>query len=108
MEANGYAPKTDKPVESWSSSPAAAARFAETTGRGWSVIVEAPRPDPKKFKDISPLVREFAGEIAKQSNPPVTTESEWLLASGPMKVRRIRRDNETRTVRIELQERGTR
>lgn len=53
-------------------------------------------------------MREFVGDIAKESSPPVTTESEWLLTSGPMKVRRIRRNSETRTVRIELQERGTR
>jgi len=59
--------------------------------------------DGKLFKDVSPLVREFAAEIRKNGNPPVQTEAEWLLRNGPKFGHRVIKDQARRTVRIVLE-----
>lgn len=100
----GYSVRPETPMESWTASPAAANLYARTGGKGWRVIVEAPKPDGGLFKDVSPLVRSLAPEIRKQGNPPVQTESEWLLRTGAKFSYRIEKDQEARLVRVVLGE----
>lgn len=94
----------DMPMESWTASSGAAALYSHTGGKGWRVIVEAPKPDGGLFKDVSPLVRSLAPEIRKKGNPPVQTESEWLLRTGEKFSYRIKKDQAARLVRITLGE----
>lgn len=100
----GYSVRAEYPMESWTASTAAANLYARTGGKGWRVIVEAPKPDGSLFKDVSPLVRTLAPEIRKKGNPPVQTESEWLLRNGPKFTYRIKKDQEARLVRVVLGE----
>lgn len=102
--AGGYAPRGNYPVESWTSSESAAARYARTGGGGWSVIIESRQPDPAAWKDVSELVRTFAPAISKQSRPPVQTEAEWMLSVERKFRHRVKKDQASRTVRIVLGE----
>lgn len=105
LEKQGYySVRPEMPMESWTASTAAANLYARTGGKGWRVIVEAPKPDGSLFKDVSPLVRSLAPEIRKRGNPPVQTESEWLLRTGAKFSYRIKKDQDARLVRVVLGE----
>jgi len=70
---------------------------------GWSVLIVAPEPDTQAFKNLSPLVRRFAGEVRKESTPPVVTESEWLLKQGVrLSLKKVQRDLKERTLTLTL------
>lgn len=103
VEKDGYGARTSHPVESWTNSLAAAMNFADTGGKGWRVLVEIRHADGQSFKDASPLVRSLKARIGKQSQPPVETESEWLLKIGPRFTAKIKRDQETRTLTVSLE-----
>lgn len=104
VESNGYAVLPQNAGDSFSDSRKAAERFASTGGGGWSVVLEMPSPDSRAVKDISPLVRASRESIAKQSQPPVQTESEWILRPGfTLSAGKIRRDPRARRIEITLQ-----
>lgn len=111
IKKNGYGVRDAYPVESWTKSEKSALHYARPHSRNFSVILEIENPNPAAFKDISPFIRELKhqNQLQKDTNPPITTESEWLFARGTkLKVRSISRDDEKRIIRINLQsERGT-
>lgn len=98
----GYAVRAAFPVESWTIKKEMAQIYAESGGGGWSVVVEAPAETGMSFKEISPLVRKFAGRIGKHSSPPVQTEGEWWLGKGRPVSYKVFKDSATRTVRVVL------
>ncbi len=99
-----YSTRNDFPLESWTDSQAAAVSYARSGGNGWSVILNVTKP--AAAADLTPLVRSFAAEVAKQSRPPVVTESEWAYATGQsFKVLKVTKDPATRRVLIEVEER---
>jgi hypothetical protein len=103
IDGKRYRARAEYPLESWTDSPAAARRYAATGGRGWSVVVRV--RGARRAKDFSALVRALRETIAKKGPPPVETESEWTYRTGEsFKVRSVRKDGETRTVEIELEE----
>jgi len=98
-----YATRDEFPLESWTASAAAATRYANAGGQGWSIVLEV--SNPVLAKDVSALARALRPSVTKRSNPPVVTEGEWIYRTGrKFRVLDIRRDNETRTARIRLEE----
>lgn len=80
VKANGYGVRERFPAESWTDSEKAAERYA----RGDVLLQVEGVPIEGGFKEISELVRALVkdGRIDKQTSPPVTTESEWILLQG--------------------------
>lgn len=103
IEKAGYSTRPSFPLESWTNSLAAAARYAQTGGAAWQIILTV--ANPRLAADIAPFARAFSARIAKQSQPPVVTESEWVYITGRrFRVIKIRRDMERRSVEIQLEE----
>jgi len=104
LEKRGfYTPHGKYPVESFTDSDMAALRYAQTQGDRWNIVIVAENPDGGQFKDVSALVRRYAEDITKKTNPPVTTESEWWLGRDARpRVLKIERDAETQTAYVWL------
>ena len=104
LEPKIYQTRREYPLESWTDSPAAAANYARTGGKGWSVLLSVAKPT--RAADFSAFARAYSGRITKQTSPPLVTESEWVYTTGrKFKVLATTKDTSTRTVRIELEER---
>jgi len=101
---NGYAVRAVTPAESWSNNLLAAQNYSKwNDDQKWSVILNVKQPT--LAKDITPLVREFTGEIGKQKVPGVEVDAEWLYKSGTrFRVASINRNAEKRQVEITLEE----
>ena len=98
-----YEPRATLPLESWSASKAAAANYAKTTGKGWSVMLEV--KNPREAADFSALARAYAKQVAKQPKAPLATGSEWVYTTGrKFKVVHRREDKATRTNYFTLEE----
>ena len=103
LDGKQYSTRKEYPLESWTDSLRAARRYAATGGPGWSVVLRV--RGARRAKDISALVRALRESISKKGPPPVETESEWAYRTGEkFKVRSVRKDGESRTVEIELEE----
>ena len=103
LDAGIYETRPQFPLESWTSSDAAAATYARSGGQGWSVILSVDKP--QAAADFSPLVRSMADEVDKQPTPPLVTESEWVYPTGSrFRVLKYHKDTSTRTVTLRLQE----
>ena len=103
LDAGIYETRPQFPLESWTSSDAAAATYARSGGQGWSVILSVDKP--QAAADFSPLVRSMADEVDKQPTPPLVTESEWVYPTGSrFRVLKYHQDTSTRTVTLRLQE----
>ncbi len=101
--AKQYTTRLNYPLESWTSSQAAAIQYGRTGGNGWSVLLEVKAP--QAAADFSHFARHYASQVKKQPTPPLQTESEWVYLSGKrFRVAKITRDTQTRTVRMELEE----
>jgi len=101
---NGYAVRAVTPAESWSNNLLAAQNYSKwNDDQKWSVILSVKQPT--LAKDITPLVREFTGEIGKQKVPGVEVDAEWLYKSGTrFRVASINRNAGKRQVEITLEE----
>jgi hypothetical protein len=98
-----YTTRAEFPLESWTDSQAAAQTYARAGGKGWSVILEV--SNPQGASDFSALARALANKVEKKPQPPLVTESEWVYATGrSFRVIRSKKDTETRTVHITLEE----
>ena len=80
-----------------------AATDAAAGGPGWSVLLRVARA--RRAKDISALVRAVRESISRKGPPPAVAESEWAYRAGEkFTPGSVRRDAESRTVEIELEE----
>lgn len=101
--AKTYTTRASFPLESWTDSAAAAAAYARTGGKGWSVILDV--VNPAGAADFSALSRAFSKQVSKQPSPPLATESEWVYPTGRgFKVIKITKDTASRTVHLTLEE----
>lgn len=98
-----YTTRTEFPLESWTDSAPAAATYARTGGKGWSVLLDV--ANPRKAADFSALARAYATEVSKQPKPPLMVESEWVYPTGRrFKTVNVTKDGANRTVHITLEE----
>lgn len=98
-----YTTRASFPLESWTDSAGAAATYARTGGKGWSVILEV--NNPRHAADFSALARAFAKQAKKQPTPPLVMEREWVYATGrKFKVVKQTKHAATRTVHLKLEE----
>ena len=103
ISARIYTTRDSFPLESWTDSSAAAATYARTGGKGWSVILDVAAP--QGASDFSVLARTYAKHVSKQPTPPLVTESEWAYPTGKsFKVLKITKDTADRTVHITVEE----
>ena len=99
---DGYTVRNSQPAESWTSNQRVALNYAAKEGK-WRVVVKV--NGPVQAKDITPLVREFSSEIAKQKAPTVEVDAEWLYRMGTrFRVVKVNENASVQSVEVTLEE----
>lgn len=101
MKREGYAIRPEFPAESWTGSLAAVKKYANQGG--YQVILILPQGH-SAARDIAPITRKFAREIARgvvpQGKLAITDDEILLPRRARLKVKAIRRAQETATGKI--------